>query len=317
MMQSPPPRPDAAHRDLEFPQVTHLLRRAAVPVLGVTVLAGVGAYLLSGLQPKVYQATSTLFTEQTGGSNALADSLLRPSPLPRGGLEQALHSPAVVKLVINRLRASEIAPATVAKVQRELQAELSSGSFSKLKVAPDPSSPSNSNINAGIVYILSARANTPELARVLANSSVAALQLWDIQRAQRRSEQARTALKLQLDVLDRTAQTGGLSTDDVNQQARASITRDLAVIGASRQSVAGTLDVIAEAVDPAKPVTPRPLRTAALASLLTLLFAGGGAVLLGSRRPVVAGEETFEDPSALYRREATEARNVTSTVPQR
>ncbi|MBB5366269.1 hypothetical protein [Deinococcus humi] len=316
MMQSPPPRPDVAHRDLEFPQVTRLLRRAAIPVLGVTVLAGVGAYLLSGMQPKVYQATSTLFTEQTGGSNALADSLLRPSPLPRGGLEQALHSPAVVKLVINRLRASDIAPATIAKVQRELQAELSTGNFSKLKVTLDPNSPSNSN--TGFVYILSARANTPELARVLANSSVAALQLWDIQRAQRRSEQARAALKLQLDVLDRTAQTGGLSTDDVNRQARASITRDLAVIGASRQSVAGTLDVIAEAVDPAKPVTPRPLRTAALASLLTLLFAGGGAVLLGSRRTLVAGEEEApEDASALYRREAAEARNVTSTVPQR
>lgn len=316
MMQSPPPRPDAAHRDLEFPQVVRLLRRAAVPVLGVTVLAGVGAYLLSGLQPKVYQATSTLFTEQGGGSNALADSLLRPSPLPRGGLEQALHSPAVVKLVVNRLRSSDIAPATIAKVKRDLEAELSAGSFSKLKVAPDPNSPSNSN--TGVVYILTARANTPELARVLANSSVAALQLWDIQRAQRRSEQARAALKLQLDVLDRTAQTGGLSTDDVNRQARASITRDLAVIGASRQSVAGTLDVIAEAVDPARPVSPRPLRTAALAALLTLLFAGGGAVLLGSRRPVATGGEGLpEDDSALYRREAAEARNVTSTVPQR
>ncbi|CAM4333839.1 hypothetical protein [Deinococcus marmoris] len=321
MMQSHPPRPDFTRRDLELPQVVRLLRRAALPILGVTVLAGVGAYLLSGLQPKVYEATSSMFTEQSGAANALNDSLLRPSPLPRGGLEQALHSPAVVKLVVNRLRAAEIAPATVTAVREDLEAELSAGIFKKLQVAPDPNSPTNSN--SGVVYILSARASTPELARVLANSSVAALQLWDIQRAQRRSEQARAALKLQLDVLDRTAQTGGLSTDDVNRQARASIVRDLAVITSSRQSVAGTLDVIAEAVNPARPVTPRPLRSAALAALLTLLFAGGGAVLLGSRRQPTAAEAAAdwdsapEGAPALYRHEASESRNVTSTVPQR
>lgn len=315
MMQSRPPRSDATSSDLELPQVVRLLRRAAVPVLGIAALAGVGGYLLSNLQPKVYMATSSLFTEQgTGNSSALNDSMLRPSPLPRGGLQQALHSPAVVKLVINRLRASEIAPATINKVQRELQAELSTGGFKTLKVELDPNSPSNSN--TGNVYILSARADTPELARVLANSSVAALQLWDIQRAQRRLEQARAALKLQLDVLDRSAQEGGLSTDDVNRQARAAIARDLAVIGASRQSVAGTLDVIAEAVEPAGPVAPRPKRTAALSALLALLFAGGGAVLLGSRR-ALAQNAGPDDASALYRREASEAPNVTSTVPQR
>ncbi|WP_156953022.1 hypothetical protein [Deinococcus frigens] len=320
-MPSSSPHPNTTHRDLELPQVIHLLRRAALPILGVTALAGVGAYLLSGLQPKVYEATSSLFTEQSGGNNALNDSLLRPSPLPRGGLEQALHSPAVVKLVINRLRAAEIAPATVAKVQADLQAELSTGGFKKLQVAPDSNSPSNSN--SGVVYILSARANTPELARVLANSSVAALQLWDIQRAQRRSEQARIALELQLNVLDRTAQDGGLSTDSVNDQTRAAILRDLIVIKTSRQSVSGTLDVIAEAVNPARPVTPRPQRTAALAALLTLLFAGGGAVLLGSRRqPTETAVATDRgsvpaDAPALYRHESSEARNVTSSVPQR
>lgn len=319
MMQSPSPRPAVTRPDLEFPQVVRLLRRAAVPILGVTVLAGVGAFLLSGLQPKVYEATSSMFTEQDG-SSALNDSLLRPSPLPRGGLEQALHSPAVVKLVINRLRAASIAPVAVAKIKTDLETELSTGNFKKLQIVPDKNSPSNSN--SGVVYILSAQANTPELARVLANSTVAALQLWDIQRAQKRSEQARAALKLQLDVLDRTAQTGGLSTDDVNRQARASIVRDLAVITSSRQSVAGTLDVIAEAVDPARPMTPRPLRTGALAALLTLLFAGGGAVLLGSRRQpteaeVLDWDSTPEGAPSLYRHEASESRNVTSTVPHR
>ncbi|GGL94977.1 hypothetical protein GCM10010840_36290 [Deinococcus aerolatus] len=317
MMQSRPPRSDTTSSDLELPQVARLLRRAALPVLGIAALAGVGGYLLSNLQPKVYTATSSLFTEQVGGgSNALNDSMLRPSPLPRGGLQQALHSPAVVKLVVNRLRASEIAPATINKVQRELQAELSTGGFKKLKVELDPNSPSNSS--TGNVYILSARADSPELARTLANASVAALQLWDIQRAQRRLEQARAALKLQLDVLDRSAQDGGLSTDDVNRQARAAIARDLAVIGASRQSVAGTLDVIAEAVDPAGPTSPRPKRTAALSALLALLFAGGGAVLLGSRRALVDTRDSDpDDASALYRRETSDARNVTSTVPQR
>ncbi|MDV6375364.1 hypothetical protein [Deinococcus arenicola] len=306
--------PRSAASDIEFPQVLSLLRRAALPVLAVTVLAGVGGYVLSGLQPKVYEATSTVFVEPGNSGSALDNSLLKPSVLPRGGLQLALHSPAVVELVVTGLRATDTAPARVNELQRDLRAELSRGSFKTLQVEADPGS--QSGTSGGGVFTLSARANTPDLARVLANISVSALQRWDVQRTQSRMEQARTALKLQLDVLDRTAQDGGLSTDPVNNQARASIVRDLAVIGSSRQSVVGTMDVIAVAVTPSRPVTPRPLRTAALAALLTLLFAGGGAVLLGSRRQVVRDWDSVPDEgSPLYRRDSRDSRNVTSTVP--
>ncbi|WP_034388774.1 hypothetical protein [Deinococcus sp. YIM 77859] len=304
---SPPPQPTT---ETDFSQVLSALRRFALPILGASVLAGTGAYLLADSQPRFYEASSSLIADR-GGSGVLSDSVLTPSPLPPGALQQALRSPAVINRIAAQLRAADVPAEDVARINSALYNELKSGSIRKLWVEAGDGSRSEG------VFTLHAVANTPELASALANAGVAALQEWDVRRAQRRLELARASLQQQLAALDRAVERGELYDDSASFQVRSQLVRDLALAGAARRGITGTLDVVAEAVPPSAPIAPRPRRTALIAALLALLVASGGAVLLDSlRRRGGRGAEPYSLPSEGQRRHLNrEAAGLESRAP--
>jgi hypothetical protein len=257
--------------------VLMVLRRAALPILVAGALAGGGSFLLANNQPRVYQATSGLIASQSADIGAITENLVRPAPLPDGALTQALRSPRVIGIIVDELRASKLGPPDVDNLDRALRADLASGAASRLSVtAAGTGQPAS-------VYVLQARASTPEAARLLADASVVALQRWDAQRARARLEQARLSLRRQLVVLGEPAQNG-LYNVQARAEAKARLLQELGQLSALNVGVTGTLDVLSEAVAPSGPVAPQPLRSALLAALLAVLSAAGLAVLIDSLR---------------------------------
>lgn len=277
MIDTLPQRVPDRRPEPEATPVLSTLRRYALPILGATVLAGLGGYLLANSQPRVYQASSSMLSSQGSDIPEINDGLVRAAPLPPGALAQALRSPRVVATIVSELRASTLPPEVIDTLDRSLRSELANGGSSRLTVAAAEGS------QPGSVYLLQARANTPESARILADASVTALQRWDAQRAQRRVEQARVSIQQQLAALDDPGQ-GNLYDDQARAEAKNRLRQDLGVLGALAKGATGTLDVVSEAVAPSAPVSPRPARNALLSALLALLAASGLAVLFDSTR---------------------------------
>lgn len=267
-------------------QLLGSLRAALWPILGATVLAGGAAFLLANAQPRVYEATSSMVASGAGESGVLSDSLISASTLPSGALNQALRSPSVIAQIIKEVGASNLPTAQRTTLTNNLKQQLAGGGFATLGI----SSSTDNGQNSGL-YLLSARADTPVAAQSLADAGVNALLNWDTQRSQRRLERARVSIQGQLKALEKDTPNTDLY-DDAHQQARARLLVDLGLTGALRQSATGTLDRLAEAVAPASPVSPRPLRSGLLSAVLAFLAASGVAALLGSRRssPALIGD---------------------------
>lgn len=259
-------------------QLLASLKAALWPIVGATVLAGGAAFLLANAQPRVYEATSSMVSSGAGESGVLSENLISASALPSGALSQALRSPSVIAQIVNDIEASSLPPSQRNSVVNHLKQQLSDGGFATLGVTSSTDNGQNSGL-----YLLSARADSPVAAQALADAGVSALLTWDTQRSQRRLERARASILGQLKILDKETPNTDLY-DQAHQEARSRLLQNLSLTGALSQSATGTLDQLAEAVAPASPVAPRPLRTGLLSAVLAFLAASGMAALLGSRR---------------------------------
>lgn len=269
-----PSRPDLYVA--EGPPVLDTLMRALWPILGAAALAGVGTYLITSNEPRVYQASSAMISTASGASADLGGPVTLGA-LPANALAQALRAPAVVQNVIAQLQTSGLPANDITSISADLRQEQTSGAFEKLQIRADGQT---NSANAG-VYVVSAKAGTPAGARVLANAAVTALQDWDVDRINKRVQRSLASLDRQLKALD----TETPNTDIYSQAYQDTRTR----LYQQRSLLAGagpssSLDVLAEATDPSAPVSPRPLRSALLSALLALLAAAGLALLLGGLR---------------------------------
>lgn len=259
-------------------QLLGSLRAALWPIVAATALAGGAGFLLANAQPRIYEATSSMVASGAGESGVLSDSLISASTLPAGALSQVLRSPSVIAQIVKDIEASSLPTSQRTSAVTHLKQQLSNGGFATLGVTSSTDSTQNSGL-----YLLSARAETPVAAQTLADAGVSALLNWDTQRSQRRLERARTSILSQLKILEKETPNTDLY-DQAHEQARARLLQNLGLTGALRQSATGTLDRLAEAVAPASPVSPQPLRTGLLCAVLAFLAASGVAALLGSRR---------------------------------
>lgn len=262
--------------DVDALPVMSTLARSALPIIAAALIAGGLAYIITAGQPKVYQAGSTVFSA-AGASNQV-EGLFTPPALPRGTLRQALTSPAVVLDVVNRVQNSGLPKSEINTIVSSLKSELKGGRVRSLQLATADES------NSGGVYTVNGRAGSPAGARVLTNAGVNALVAWDLKRAQNRMERVRSSLQGQLRALNTET-----PDDNINAAAyeanRERILGELALVSPGAVSANGTLDIVSLAIDPAGSVAPRPLRSAALSALLTLLTATALTLLLANLRP--------------------------------
>ncbi|WP_309569579.1 hypothetical protein [Deinococcus sp.] len=263
--------------DVDTLPVMSTLARSAFPIVGAAVLAGVLGYVVTSGQPKVYQAGSSVLISSNNNSQ-LGDSLYSAPALPQGALRQALISPAVVLDVISRVQASGLPQGQISTIVTSLKSEITAGSVKSLQLVTE------SENNNGGVYTINGRAATPAAARVVTNAAVTSLVAWDTKRAQARMAKARASLQQQLRSLNTETPDNNINAS-AYQDARARLLQDLALVGASVSSAAGTLDIVSPAIDPSGAVAPRPLRSALLSALLALLTATALALLLANLRP--------------------------------
>ncbi|MBI0446379.1 P-loop NTPase [Deinococcus sp. DB0503] len=286
-MQTPSSRaPNADQIDLQ--QVFGTLRRSALWLFLIPALAIGGTYWLSRRQLPVYEATASVVALDNDAQNSLINNtLVTAPPLPQGAVEQVMHSRGLVNSVLARLQKTDLDPAIVARIRRDLMDELADNSFSRFKVRArlDPQQRG--------VYELRARAETPLAAEQLAQAGVESLIEWDNKRAKQGVIRSRESLQGQLrDLTTRIQATppGSLERQSL-VAARGQVLQNLSQVAVLETAASGTLVPVAEPVAPRAPVSPRPLRNAALAGLLALCLTAAGVLLNDSLRRRANGPE--------------------------
>ena len=285
-MQSPPAQPANADQ-IDLRQVFGTLRRyAPLLILTPVVVAGL-TYWLAGRQAPVYESSASIIALDNNAQNSLINNtLVTAPPLPQGAVEQVLHSRNLVTDIGQRLDQSGLDPALVAQIRSDLNRELTANTFSRLKVR------ARLDTQQRGVYEIRAQGENPQAAQQLAEAGVAALLAWDNARAKQGVTRSRQSLQAQLQSL--TGRIASIS-DPLERQsliaARGQVLQNLSQMAVLETAATGTLIPVAEAVAPRAPVSPRPLRNAALAGLLSLFLVTGGVLLSDSLRRRVNGPE--------------------------
>ncbi|MBI0446548.1 polysaccharide biosynthesis tyrosine autokinase [Deinococcus sp. DB0503] len=262
-------------------------RRLPWIVLVAALLAGV-VYLWSRVQPNVYEASSSLITTGNGNVGSLRDALVTAPPLPEGALQEALQGPIVLGEVIRRVRQDDrLAPEMRAELANKLQQELQTRRVKTLNLQArlDP--------GGNGIYTVTAQGPTPQAAALLADITAQALLNWDRGRALQGVQRAENSLRAQLAEIDRQLQSDTLNALERQTlvAARATAQRNLAQASIQAEGASGSLELVAPAVVPLKPVAPKPLRNAVLTALLVLLLGSGVAALRTALDRTVRSED--------------------------
>lgn len=233
-------------------------------ILGGAALLALGTYVTLARQAPQYQAVSSLMA----APGETADSVVTTAPaLPSGAVEQALHSQALVQDMIFRLRRSGLDDATVTRLSADLRRELTEQDFARLSLR------AQLNDQQGGTYIVAARGQSPQEAKVLADIAVDALLAWDQARAVQGVTRLQRSLRSYLASVDRRlAATPDIGRRQALLQARQGASDRLAQLEQVQEAASGTLSPLASAVAPARPVSPSPLRRTGLSFLLATLL---------------------------------------------
>lgn len=250
------------------------------PILGATLLATGAGYALSFIQKPVYVSTASLASTAAGSGDLVNASVVKAPVLPSGAVNQALQGPELTNNLMARVTKSALPEQTKQDILASLQAHLNGDEERVVWVEGFE----GDKMNDGL-YTVSGQARTGVGARALTNLAAQTILAWDVQRAQERLAQARTSIQGQLKALEADTPNNDLY-DEAHSTARSRLLQNLAVTGAARESAVGTLELVSEAVEPLKPASPKPVRQALLAGLLTLLVTAGlfGTGVLGRRR---------------------------------
>ena len=270
------PASDVTEQEIDLSTLWGGIRRRLPWVLLTTALVSPAVYIWSKAQPNVYESSSSLVTVGAGGMPGVSDSLIRAAPLPEGTLQEALQGPVVLGDIVSRLKANPALSNTVRdEITKDLRKELQERELKTIEIT------SRLDMQGNGLYSVTAKGPTPASATLLADTAAQALLNWDRSRALSSLRRAEQSLRSQLAEIDRQLAASGL--DDLERQtliaARATAQRNLAQASIQTQGVTGSLELVAPAVEPLRPVAPKPTRNAILAGLLTLLLGIGIAAL--------------------------------------
>lgn len=283
---SEPYEAKSAEQEIELSALWRGIRRRLPIILLSTALASGLTYTLSKRQPPVYESSSSLITVQQG--NAVASgTLVAASPLPAGALLEALQGSTVINDIIATVKASGLSADIESKLTTDLERELQLSKLSTVQLT------SRLDYAGNGVYTVTARAPSPQAARVLADATTQALLNWDKNRALQTVKKAEQVQQAQLQAIDHQLKAGGLNSveRDTLIATRAMTQRNLTNTSIQALSITGSLDLVGPAVEPVSPVAPKPARNAMLMALLGLLLGSGIAALLTVTDRTVRSEE--------------------------
>ena len=280
----------ARPEDLNLAPLLATLRRAALPVALAGAVLGAGTYFYSSTRPKVYQATASVAALPGGSANTLINNTLVTAPtLPPSVVARAIRSPEVLQRAVQLIGTGAAATPERRSLVTQLNHDLQEGTSSVISLTAD--------VNTDFVgaYEVSARAASPALAQLAANSFVDAMLTWDKQRALQSIIRARQNIVSQQAAL--AGKTAGSGLDSRTLTAlRVDLTQKLQQINVLEQTVSGTLSGLASATLPVQAVEPKPLRNAVLVFAAVLFFGLLAAFVLDALRRRVQLDDLRDYP---------------------
>ncbi|KIQ54600.1 hypothetical protein SY28_07815 [Meiothermus taiwanensis] len=128
---------------------------------------------------------------------------------------------------------------------------------------------------------MSARDNDPQRSANLANAWAEALRTWEEALIRDNFKRASISLENRIRWVDiQISQANNRTDQTVLRELRTSLERELGIIRSLENSATGQLSLLAQAEVPTEAIWPRPLLTAGIAAISTLLL---GFILLAVR----------------------------------
>ena len=258
MARVPEYRPeDAETGGMTLRDSLNVLWRRKWVIIIVTVLVTAAAFGASFLQPRVYEAqTDLIYEQQLDVANPLTgqsyqDATTRTVELQ--SVDAIIQSPTMTQRVDTILEGQDL-PTTGYEVRSEI-AESSSGSVTQ----------------TGSVVSILATSEDPDLAAAAAQAYADSFVDWRKERMQNLIQSAEDAVRAEMRDYPEAAKQ---SADYVILQQRL---RDLQILKAT---VTGNFRVLVPAIVPEEPISPKPVRNAALGLVVGLLLGIGLAFLL-------------------------------------
>ena len=289
-VNSIPSYPSPSRDEIDLRRIARVLVAQLRYLVLVPVVFGVLGYLIFRMPAPMYSASVKLVAANNATGNQVVNAtLVSAPPLPNGTLDSALSSLTVLRQIENRVDGIRAASETQkADLKKRLEASIrrqKADGFSLSGKVDDYSLNGN--------YTLRAEHRNPEVAAALANFAADALIDWDTQRAMRTVNASRAALESAIKDIDaQLSQLGVIGKAPTFQQRslldlRAARLSELNGVQLLSRAALGSLSVVAEAVPPLDPVSPRPARDAVLlafvATLLAVLFTVVQAALIKAR----------------------------------
>lgn len=241
--------------------VADLLVRGLLPALAVAaVVAGLTFFLSSQREP-LYQAQATVVTTAQDPAQRTFGSTLVTAP----ALATATYRAAAVSRAVVAAAWSEVEgqPPT----EQELTRFASSVSVR------------SEDANVSALLRITVQAPGPSEARQRADAVARALVAWDEQRATRSLETIIESLAAQIETIERELEIADAQAVAGLERTQADLMLQLSSARALRTGAIGRVELFEAAIEPTRPVRPRPLRDAAVAALLAIVLVYGLTLL--------------------------------------
>lgn len=250
-----------SHREPSLRDTVEVARRALLPAFVAAIAVAAVAYLLTSGRVPVYQAQATvLVTSQDPSQRAFGGTLVTAPVLSVATYRAAVVSEPVLQMALTSVVGSPPAPEAV----RGLQARLSVRS----EDAP-----------ASALLRVLVRATDARLAQTQADAVADALVRWDAERATRALEAIIASLSAQIAAIGEEIAAADPADVVGLERVRAELGLQLSSARALRAGAVGRSEVFERARLPVAPVSPRPVRDAALLGMLGFAATFGLALL--------------------------------------
>jgi len=243
---------------IDVAQLLRFLVRGLLPAAAIGALAAFAIYQWSSTRQPEYEATAAvLATQANPGLREFGLSVINATPLEPQAYQVAATSDAVLAGALMQLGNQDPQLDEIRRLGSNIEAKLD-------------------NTRSGLVYIIG-EGSTASVAADRANALAQSLIEWDRNRAAQSVDQLVEALEIQVETL--TEQMNALQSGAGNQDTimglinqRAQRQEQLAYARALSASASPTLALMQPASLPAAPVSPRPVRDAAIGFFLAFVL---------------------------------------------
>lgn len=250
-------------QEANFSDLLNLIRKGLLLSLITAALAAVATYFLSQQIAPRYQATATVIAAQTAAeASRFGISLATATPLDVATYRAAAMSYPVISNAMRQLGQEPITTELLSEFRRNVTVRAEDSRTSSL------------------LYI-SAVADSPQESARKANAIANALVSWDKDRATENLQLIINTLRSQINALNEEIRIEQVANTSTTQDLEGKLTlraqqsQQLTYAETLLTSATGLLKTLEPALPPIQPISPRPVRNAALAFVLGIFLSYG------------------------------------------